>query len=456
MLTPRHTTHIYYVKSNRYGLESEASDKLEGRAVHLTASDGSAVGNVNLRWNDFPKDFETKLVLERDGNEVIPNVTVGLTSYEDDDAQPGQIHNYTLKSYGSENGDVLKLTVSDVGFAPANGYISGRVQTSTLGPVKDIAVRAFPTSDILSNALSFDGVDDYVYTPPLNLKTNTATLSAWIKRDGAQNDYTAIMYSRAKSTVAGIHIMANGELRYNWNNQSPAYSWSSGLIVPDDEWVYVALVVEPDSATLFMNNALAVNKISHNAEEFDGNFEIGRDNASAARYFKGLIDEIAVWDKAHTPEEIFLNAGHTYRGDENGLVGYWRFNLGEGTIAGDYAEDGNHHGTIAGGASWESDVPDVSHFDITDAEGNFYIRRIYWGEGSNFTIQPFKAGHGFKPPSASRKLDEDKYIWDDVSFTDTTSVAVSGFLVLFRGLKFLSMISQRAFIRIPAAHMPSL
>lgn len=422
-----HTLHEYHVRSYRSGLESGASDRLNGRAVHLSASDGSSVGKVNLKWNDFPSGFEDKLVLERDGVEVIPNVNPGQVSYEDDDAQPGQIHNYTLKVY---NNDVLKLTVSDIGFAPANGYISGRVQTSTLGPVKDIAVRAYPTSDILSSAISLDGVDDYVYTPPLKINSNTATLSAWIKRNGTQNDWTAIVFSRANSTVAGIHIMANGELRYNWNNQSPAYSWTSGLFVPDNEWVYVALVIEPDSAILFMNDALAVNKISHGTEEFDGNFEIGRDNASATRYFKGLIDEVVVWKKAHTPEQILLNASHNYRGDEDGLVGYWRFNLGSGTIAGDYAEDGNHHGTITGGATWESDVPDVSHFDITDAEGNFYIRRIYWGEGADFTIKPFKKDHGFKPESAARKLDVDKYIWDEIIFTDTTSVAVSGYVYL--------------------------
>ncbi|MCK4827410.1 hypothetical protein KA005_67385, partial [bacterium] len=176
-----HTLHEYHVRSYRSELESGASDRLNGRAVHLSASDGSSVGKVNLRWNDFPSGFEDKLVLERDGVEVIPNVNPGQVSYEDDDAQPGQIHNYTLKVY---NNDVLKLIVSDIGFSPANGYISGRVQTSTLGPVKDIAVRAFPTSDILSSALSLDGVDDYIYTPPLKINSNTATLSAWIKRNG--------------------------------------------------------------------------------------------------------------------------------------------------------------------------------------------------------------------------------------------------------------------------------
>jgi hypothetical protein len=104
----------YYVKSYRGGLESGASDKLDGRAVYLSASDGSAVGKVNLTWTDFPSGFEDRLVLERDGVEVIPNVNAGQVSYEDDDAQPGHIHNYTLKVY---NEDILKLTVSDVGFA---------------------------------------------------------------------------------------------------------------------------------------------------------------------------------------------------------------------------------------------------------------------------------------------------------------------------------------------------
>ena len=38
------------------------------------------------------------------------------------------------------------------------------------------------------------------------------------------------------------------ELRYHWNDGY--WDWDSGLVLPDAEWVFVALVLEPTRATM--------------------------------------------------------------------------------------------------------------------------------------------------------------------------------------------------------------
>ncbi len=400
-----------------------------GQIGHLLATDGTRADKVQLNWNDFTvykPDLYSQFHLYRDG-ELITDPNVLPTGYNDFDAVPGKIHQYKINLV--KNQDTV-LSIIDYGFRPANGSIEGKVVTSTQVGVPNIEVRVWPESDILSKALSLDGVDDYVSSPALALNSNTITISAWIKRNGAPDDFDGLIYNRTASTASGLHIMANGELRYNWNNMADSYNWSSGLVIPDNEWAFIALVVEPDKATLYMNDTSVVNTLAHMPAPFEGLLDIGRDPGAANRYFSGLIDEVAVWSMAHSAEEVMDNKQRIFTGDEDNLEAYWRFSMGAGNVAGDYAVGGNHHAKILGDPGWADDIPSVWHYALSGypqfLDGDFRIYNIYWGDGGNFTIKPFKEKHGFKPDSLIKPLDEQKHQWemqDNIRFTDTTSIA---------------------------------
>jgi hypothetical protein len=169
------------------------------------------------------------------------------------------------------------------------------------------------TSGRIGGALSFDGVDDYTSIPPLNLSSNTVTMTAWIKRDGVQpNTYTGIVFSRDGSTCAGLNFGMgpggwddiNHELSYHWNDRQATWDWDSGLFVPDNEWVFVALVIEPTKATMYLNDASATNVLNHDIEEFDGVTWIGQDAPGWNRNFKGVIDDVRIYDRSLPAEEI--------------------------------------------------------------------------------------------------------------------------------------------------------
>ncbi len=101
-------------------------------------------------------------------------------------------------------------------------------------------------------------------------------------------------------------------------------------------------------------------------DNWEGNYErtavhvIGRDDLNNSNYFfTGMIDEVRFWgDRARTQSEIqeYMSRGLT--GDEEGLVGYWKFNKAEGTIAYDNSPNGNN-GTISD-ATWTTDAPPVA------------------------------------------------------------------------------------------------
>ncbi|MDI6766997.1 MAG: carboxypeptidase-like regulatory domain-containing protein [Bacteroidota bacterium] len=424
----------YKVRSynNTSGLTSVYSDSKFGRAVFLNASDGSYDGKVYLTWTDFPVGFEDDLRLFRDGVRV-DGVFSNQVEKNDELVIPGKIHEYKLEVRKLNQ---LVLTITNYGFAPPTGSVKGSVTTPTgSGGVKNVEMRAYTTSENLSKALLLDGIDDYVSIPPLNLNSNTVTLSAWIKRNGAQNDWAGIMFSRANSTIAGLSILNSGELRYHWNADAATYGWLSGLIVPDNEWTFIALVVEPDKATIYMNDTMVVNTVAHAVEEFDGNFEIGRDAASSSRYFNGLIDEVCAWNTARTAEQLNINKHYIMRGNEASLIAYWRFNNATGTLAGDLATGGDHHGTLFGNPARIEDSPKVWHYGITLTNGSYTIPRINWEENVEFTIRPYKKGHGFKgstfqADSIMLPFTQDNHAYLAINFLDTTSIEVSGWVYL--------------------------
>lgn len=152
-------------------------------------------------------------------------------------------------------------------------------------------------------AVTFDGVDDSVYSSGVSLKSNTVTLCGWIKREATQVNYAGIIFDRS-STVSGINIGSDGKLRYHWNDSY--YGWNSNLTPPVGVWTFVALVVEPNKATMYMNSGSgftsAVNTASHGSATF-GTVHVGKD-PSNSRNFTGAIDDARVYAAALSPADL--------------------------------------------------------------------------------------------------------------------------------------------------------
>lgn len=154
------------------------------------------------------------------------------------------------------------------------------------------------------NAANLDGVDDHLRCDNVNLNSNTVTLTAWIKPGAIQNDFAGIIFDRT-SSVAGLNFGTAGELRYHWNDLQ--WGWNSGLVPAVDSWTFVALVVEPGKATIYMNDGTGFQSAVNNASHADANFGsvyIGRDPSNASRHFLGAIDEARVYGEALSQAEL--------------------------------------------------------------------------------------------------------------------------------------------------------
>jgi len=161
----------------------------------------------------------------------------------------------------------------------------------------------YPGFNAGNTAYQLDGNAGWVTCPPLNWNTNTVTFSAWVNLTGYDDDLSGVVFTRG-SSASGIHIISTGELRYHWDGDQ--WGFGSGLFVPLNEWVFLALVVEPNQATLYMGTsnglASAVNSANHNAAALSDPLTLGRDRTD--RPLVGSIDEAAVFKHSLSLNDI--------------------------------------------------------------------------------------------------------------------------------------------------------
>jgi len=198
--------------------------------------------------------------------------------------------------------------------------------TKTVSGMVEITADACSPDAQAGLALKLNGgAADLASCSPLNLQSNTVTFSTWIKRNGSQNPNSAILFCRGGTTTAGINFGDNNELRYHWNDSQ--WWWNSGLVVPDQEWTHIALVITADRATIYMNGKSSVHLANHPQEAFDSPFIIGGDPNFNNRRMKGQIEEVCVWNRALSQEEI-RDLRHLVKkpSEDENLVLYYQFN----------------------------------------------------------------------------------------------------------------------------------
>ena len=99
---------------------------------------------------------------------------------------------------------------------------------------------------------------------------------------------------------------------------------------------------------------MLINEAGNSSSIVSSALDIGYRTSNGAHPFNGHIDEVTIWDKALSQEELqsIMFNGLDPSEQEN-LVGYWRMERGNGNTALDLTENRNH-GTIYG-AEWGND-----------------------------------------------------------------------------------------------------
>jgi len=129
-----------------------------------------------------------------------------------------------------------------------------------------------------------------------------------------------------------------------------AYSGTHSLLL--DQWQHLAGTYDGSNILTYRNGTPVAN-FPHS-----GHVNVGGEYilfGIVETSFCGLIDEVRLWDVARSQAQIQSGLYRVLRGDEPGLVGYWRFNEGSGQEVHDLAGYDNY-GRL--GASSDKDAQD--------------------------------------------------------------------------------------------------
>ena len=196
----------------------------------------------------------------------------------------------------------LNETAGTTAFDSVGGYNGTNNGNLVLG-VRGPAPPEFPGFESGNASYQFDGTTTSVGLPALNLNTNTVTITAWVNLNGTPGHYPGIFSWQGAGNAAGQFLLneTNNTLWANWNGNLLA----SSLVVPPNQWTFIALVVSPTNAAFYMatNSTLASWSVSglNAAAAFDSVSYIG---ASPSGNFSGDIDEVTIYDQSLTPGQI--------------------------------------------------------------------------------------------------------------------------------------------------------
>lgn len=119
-----------------------------------------------------------------------------------------------------------------------------------------------------------------------------------------------------------------------------------------DKWTHVALVSDGKTFKgIYLDGVLV-------ASGTEASFPPERTNLVVGcflndSYHKGLIDELRIWNRVRSQEEIERDMRRTLTSPQPGLVGYWRFDETNGLVVPDVS-GGGAHGAITSDTLWRA------------------------------------------------------------------------------------------------------
>jgi len=196
-----------------------------------------------------------------------------------------------------------------------------------------IQVQNFCEADTFpGNCLTTFSNGDYAVAQETNLSNVTHfTVTGWWKPNGAQEGFAALFSSgdwcaHCDYTEGLIVDYWGNKLWYKWPGNAANWGSNSGITIPLNEWSYVALVIEPNKATLYLNEQ----KYEHVIALSPGNLNsIYLGYGHYSKSFKGDIDEVTIWKRALQENEIRLLRHLTKENiilNDQDLIAYYQFN----------------------------------------------------------------------------------------------------------------------------------
>lgn len=199
----------------------------------------------------------------------------------------------------------------------------------------------------------FNGVDSYVTIPSFPQVTGDVTIEAIFIPTSLTATYMTI-FSKDNASNYDLDVMVRNTDLFEAHTSNTA---NTGTVTPNVSPTHIAITFSSSGINMYwngrqiFNNAVATS-IAHTVSSA----MIGKRTYSSVNWFQGFIQDVKIWNYARTRKEIIRDMYRTLKGNEVGLVGYWKLDEGGGTVA--YDSCGTNHGTYNGTFQW-LELPDI-------------------------------------------------------------------------------------------------
>lgn len=435
----------------------------------VTANRGTYTNVVKVQWDVKQMGTATsRFVVSRrllgstnDADYKQVYVVSGTESsyyFEDNTAKPGQFYQYRVLSQSncvdSETGqttyNVTSMGDAD-GFCQSRGIISGRITYGTGTAVPNARVLLSKNSEKGDETRQFYSMQvkqqgGILWTPAETagkglFEKNPFTFQMYICPEAVLENGSTVIDGGGKFALILKPAAENlSELCLQVGNGEPS---ATGVTIANNDFTNVSLTCNGNTEwtvrAIDKDGKLTSQNVTADAVSWTGNEGVafGCDHEfTAERSFTGYLDDIRLWSRALTDDEVLDNYDRLLIGTEPDLKIYWPMDEGVSALpfAYDYSKTSGvaneNHGLKQPNTSFMPVIPSnkqLGLYGVTDTEGNYVIRGIpFTGDGTNYKVSPDLGEHSFSPQYQTRFTSNSALTHSGVDFEDISSFKMTG------------------------------
>lgn len=387
-LAPTVTTSDISIELSSVGFASITADMINNGSSDNCSANESLVyslDRVNFGCEDIGENAVTLTITDEAGNSASSTAIVTVNSIIEDETVTPLVTNLCP---GEDNGTTISLgsSVQDV-----NYYLRNSADNSVIeGPIMGTgAALDFTTGDLTEettfhvlasrgssenpHALEFEKGNQYVAAgEDVDFSYDQGyTVEAWINAPFSTNFSHAILeYGTSSSSDLQIYVQGNtGRLTIVHDRSGSAKTFFQYPRPPINQWAHIAITYDGGTSGikvyydgLEQTIVNSVNPTGLLPKRAGATLNIGRALTfnSSSDNFQGLMDEVRIWDTPRSLSELTGTMNNCLSGTESGLVSYFQFNEGNGTLTKDLA--GSNDGTLTNmdeATDWVTNSPIV-------------------------------------------------------------------------------------------------